>query len=222
VERLRQTGAVTASEYDALNSRLQSARAAVVEAQALVGDARITAPLTGVVARKDADPGDLAMPGRPLLRVEDPRHLRLEADVPASLLDRVTTGATFTVQVDGVRAPFEATVAEISPVADPATRTLRVRLDLPATEGLRPGQFGRVSIPVGEAECLMVPLSALVSRGQMEILFSVKEGKAQLRIVRTGRRLGEEVEIIAGLTSGETIVVENASALVDGQPLSPL
>jgi RND family efflux transporter MFP subunit len=220
VDRLRQTGAATVSEFDTLNSRLDSARAAVAEARALLEQSRITAPLDGVVARKDAEPGDLAMPGRTLVRLEDPRQLRLEAAVPVSLADRIRAGAEFTVKVDGVGEALAASVAEMSPVANPATRTVPVKFDLPAVDGLRPGQFGRVAIPVGETRGLVVPLSAVVMRGQLQLVFGVKDGRAQLRIVRTGRRLADGVEILAGLASGDEIVVDNAETLKDGQPLS--
>ena len=221
LDKLRQSGAATPSEHDLALSRFHSARAAVAEAKALLDHARITAPMSGVVAHKDADLGDLAMPGRRLLRLEDPLNLRLEADVPDSLFAKVKSGAMLPVRVDGVDEPLEGKVIEIAPVADPTTRTLRVKLDLPSIPGLRAGQFGRVAVPVADAEFLIVPANALVTRGQLEMLFVAVDGKAQMRIVRTGRALADGVEILAGLSSGESIVVENTAGLTDGQPLAP-
>jgi RND family efflux transporter MFP subunit len=219
VDKLRQTGAATAAEYDTLNSRMQAARAAVAEARALLEHSRITAPLGGVIARKDAEPGDLAMPGKPLMRVEDPRQLRLEAHVPVSFTDQLMVGTKISVMVEGAGKAIEASVAEMAPVADAATRTFLVKFDLPAADGLVPGQFGRVAIPLGETPRLIVPSSAIVLRGQLEMVLGVKDGRARLRIVRTGRRLGEGIEILAGLSAGESIVIEDAASLVDGQPL---
>jgi uncharacterized protein YacL len=74
-------------------------------------------------------------------------------------------------------------------------------------------------MPVGGTSALRVPASAVVVRGQMELVFVVSEGKARLRIVKTGKRIGQGVELVSGVDAGETIVVENASVLVDGQPL---
>ena len=219
IGKLRQADAATQSENDTATYRYQSAQAALAEAKAMLGYARITAPMTGVVARKDADVGDLAMPGRPLLRLEDPTNLRLEADVPDSVLLRIKPGGTLAVRVDAIGAQLAGQVAEIAPVADPATRSVRVKLDLPTTPGLLPGQFGRVAVPMAEAEFLIVPAAALVQRGQLEIVFVVRDGQAQMRLVRAGRQVNGGVEILAGLSQGETVVVEGAAGLLDGQPL---
>ena len=81
---------------------------------------------------------------------------------------------------------MEGTVAEVSPAADPDSRTFLVKLDLPAAPGLRSGQFGRVAVPVGEANAIRVPLTAVIQRGQMEMVFVVANGRAQLRLVKTG------------------------------------
>jgi RND family efflux transporter MFP subunit len=217
--QLRQTGAATQAEQEVANTRLHSAQAAVAEARALLEYARVTAPLDGVIARKEAELGDLAMPGQRLLRLEDPLHLRLEVQVPNSLWDRVQPAASLAVRVDGISGSMEGRVVEIAPAADPATRSLHMKLDLPATAGLRPGQFGRVAVPLAEAESLVVPSTALTQRGQLDIVFVAVDARAQLRIVRTGRTLPEGVEILAGLSSGESVVVENAAGLTDGQPL---
>jgi hypothetical protein len=79
------------------------------------------------------------------------------------------------------------------------SRTFNVKLDLPPTEGLRTGQFGRVSVPVAEVKLLLVPQSAILKRGQMELVFVAKEGKAALRLVKTGKVLEDRVEVLSGL-----------------------
>ena len=86
--------------------------------------------------------------------------------------------------------------------------------------GLRSGQFGRVSVPVGDASAIRVPASAVIQRGQMELVFVVVGSHAQMRLVKTGSRVGDEIELVSGLNSGEQIVTENASDLVDGQPVT--
>jgi RND family efflux transporter MFP subunit len=172
-----------------------------------------------VVARKLADEGDLAMPGKPLLELEGRAGLRLVADVPNLLTGHVLPEAKLTVRVDTIADAITGTVAEISPGADPASRTVRVKVDLPTTPGLRAGQFGRLAVPLSEATFLFVPPQALVHRGQLEILFIAADGKAQMRLVRTGKQAAQGIEILAGLTPGEAVVVEGAANLRDGQPL---
>ncbi|MBP9900412.1 MAG: efflux RND transporter periplasmic adaptor subunit [Verrucomicrobiota bacterium] len=218
--RLLAQAAVTRSEFDTAETRLTVAKAAVAEADALAGYAKIVAPFAGVVARKLADVGDLAMPGKPLLELEGRAGLRLVADVPAMLAGGIKSGEILAVRVDPVTNLIAGTVAEVSPAADPASRTVRVKVDLPAAPGLRAGQFGRLAVPVNLATFLIVPASALVQRGQLELLFVATDGKAQMRIVRTGKQAAQGVEILAGLVPGESVVIEGADRLRDGQPVS--
>jgi RND family efflux transporter MFP subunit len=217
--RLREQQILPASDFDAARSRARVADAAVEEAETLLGYTRIEAPFDGTVTRKHADVGDLAAPGRPLLEMEDGRALRLEADVPEAVVGTLALGDVLPVRVDALPAGLRGVVAEISPAGDPGSRTFLVKLDLPPDPALRAGQFGRVALPVGESADLRVPASAVVRRGQMEMVFVAEDGKARLRLVRTGRSFGDEVELVSGMEGGETVVVENASALLDGQPL---
>ncbi len=212
--------AVTQQEFDAVQARQRVAKAAESEAATLLDHANVTAPFAGLITRKLADIGDLATPGRPLLELEDPAHLRLEADIPESLIGRLTNGTRLTVQLAPGTPGLAGVVSEIAPVADPASRTSLVKLDLPATPGLRAGLFGRVAIPVAETAALRVPASAVLVRGQLELVFIVTNQTARLRLVKTGKRLGDEFEIVSGLDPGESVVSENAAALQDGQPVT--
>jgi RND family efflux transporter MFP subunit len=216
---LRKQQAATQGEFDAAQSRYNVAKATVAEAKAMSGYAKILAPFDGVVARKLADEGDLAMPGKPLLELEGRAGLRLVADVPSQLAGHVLPGAKLAVRVDTLADAITGTVVEISPAADPASRTVCTKVDLPETAGLRTGQFGRLAVPLGESTFLFVPPPALVRRGQLEILFVAADGKAQMRLVRVGKETAQGVEILAGLASGESVVIEGAGTLRDGQPL---
>jgi RND family efflux transporter MFP subunit len=216
---LRKQNAATQAEFDAVQARHNMAQAAVAEAEALSGYVRIVAPFDGVVARKLADEGDLAMPGKPLLELEGRAGLRLVAEVPALLAGRIERGTKLSVRVDTLPSQITGTVAEISPAADPASRTVRTKVDLPETANLRAGQFGRLAVPLNEATFLFIPPQALVQRGQLEILFVVADGKAHLRLVRTGKQSAQGIEVLSGLAPGETVVVESAALLRDGQPI---
>jgi RND family efflux transporter MFP subunit len=207
------------SEYDAAQSKFRVADAAVTEAETLLGYAKVDAPFDGTITRKLADVGDLAAPGKPLLELEDSHTLRLEADVPEAVVGTLNLGDRLPVRLSAMDTDLEGVVSEIAPAADPGSRTFLVKLDLPATPSLRAGQFGRVAMPVGGTTALRVPASAVVLRGQMELVFVVNEGKARLRIVKTGKRIGDDLELVSGVDAGESIVVENASVLADGQPL---
>src|SRR5579883_2608690 len=202
--------AATRSDYDAADARYRGAKAAMAEAQAMMGYVEIRAPFDGMVTKKWADVGDLAVPGKPLIGIEDPSMLQLEADVPESIASRIQPSARLPVQVDSVKGELAGTVMEIAPTADPTSRTFRVKLDLPQAAGLRSGQFARLIVSVGDSNSVRVPASAVVVRGQLEILFVVTNQRAQLHLVKTGRTIGDEVEILAGVNAGEPVVVRGA------------
>ena len=219
LEALLQQKAATQQEYDAVLARSQVSEASLQEAQSMLDYATITAPFGGVITRKLAEVGDLASPGRALLELEDPSSLRLEADVPEALIGRIQSNGKLPVRAASLTNEILGTVSEVAPIADPNSRTFRVKLELPAGAGLRAGQFGRVVVPVGQSSNLRIPATALVRRGQMEIVFVIAQKQAQMRLVKTGRRLGEEIEILSGLEAGEPIATEGAAALIDGQPV---
>lgn len=219
-QQLITSKATSQQELDNAAVRVKVAAAVLNEAETMLGYAKVTAPFDGVVTRKLADVGDLAMPGKPLMEIEAPAKLRFETDLPESLLERVKLGATLPVTVPSLPKPLTATVSEISPVADAVSRTFLVKLDLPDAAGLRPGQFGRVAVPVAETKLLLVPRCSVIKRGQMEEVFVVKNGRATLRLVKTGKALDDKIEILSGVEPGDPVVTSDASRLSDGQPVS--
>jgi RND family efflux transporter MFP subunit len=217
---LMQQKILSQSEFDNTQSKFRIAAAAEAEANTMLDYTVIVAPFDGVVTRKLTDVGDLAAPGKALLQMENPDTLRLEADMPEALIGNVKLGDKLAVRIAAVTNDITGTVAEMSPTADSNSRTYLVKLDLPGATGLRSGQFGRVSVPVGEASAIRVPVSALIQRGQMELVFVFANGHAQLRLVKTGSRIGDEIEVVSGLDSGERVVTDGATALMDGQPVT--
>jgi RND family efflux transporter MFP subunit len=219
VGRLLKDGAATPSELEAVQSRHRMALAAVSEMETILGHARVVAPFDGVITRKAVDVGDLATPGRPLVEIEDPTHLRFEADVPEALIDEISSGARLPVRIASRKDSIEGVVVEMAPVAEAVSRTYRVTLDLPVLPGLRAGQFGRVAVPTGQATVPHVPSSAVFQRGQLEYVVVAVGGRAQLRLVRTGKHLAPDVEVISGLEVGEKVVVQVPDRVLEGQPL---
>jgi RND family efflux transporter MFP subunit len=219
VSALFEHQAVTRAEYDAAQSRNRVARGAAAEAKAMMSYMEIVAPFDGVVTKKWADVGDLATPGKPLVAIEDPSALQLEADVPQAIASHVQRDARLAARVDGVSGELTGTVSEIAPAADSVSRTFRVKVDLSEQPGLSSGQFARLLVPVGESNSLHVPASAVVQRGQLEIVFVLANQHAQLHLVKTGKRVGDELEILSGLHAGDRVVIDDAPQLTDGQPL---
>lgn len=210
--------ASTRQELESVRTRHAVAVASVNEAKSMLAEATVRAPFDGVITQDLADVGDLATPGRPILAIEAPGALRLEVAVSEALVGFVEVGQSVPVQL-GEAIEVTGTVGEVAPSADPNSRTFLVKIDLPEREGIRTGQFGRALLPTRQAEILRLPVEAVVRRGQLEIVFVVEDLKARLRLVKTGKRFGDRVEVVSGLNSGETVVIEGATSLLDGQPV---
>ena len=217
---LRESGAVAVADLEQAEARERMAAATVAETKTMVENASVTAPFDGTVTRKYLEPGDLASPERPIFAMEDSSLLRLEIHVAEAMAGSLAIGSKFRVEVGGAGAEIEGVVSELSPSADVGSRTFLVKLDLPALETLRAGQFGRAFLPRGERPAILVPSEALISRGQMDYVFVVAENTARLRIVSTGAKREGRTEILAGLDGGETIVLSPAATLRDGQPVT--
>ena len=191
---------------------LAAAEAGILQARAVVNESaisieytRILAPEDGVVLKRFVEPGDLALPGKPLVALRTSGALRLEAYVREGLIARVAPGASLEVDIETLDRLVAATVEEIVPYADPNSRTFLVKAAMPPVEGLYPGMFGKLRIPVGRQRIVTVPWSAVRRVGQLELV-RVQVGDGwQARHVKTGVRLGDAVEILSGLDGTETI-----------------
>ena len=186
--------------------QMEAAEAEYNAAKAAIEHTRIVAPIDGVVAERHVEPGDLAVPGRPLLVVLDPGALRLDAQVREELIAHIVVGARLAVAVPGAGTTVDGTVAEVLPSADPQSRTFEVRVNLEPAARVYPGMFGRLRLPVGEREAVRVPAEAVERVGQLETVWVERSGAWGRRLVTTGAPLADgRIEILSGLAGGETI-----------------
>lgn len=182
--------------------------------------AKLAAPFSGVVITRTVEPGNLATPGVPLLTIEQDGLYRLEASVDESKLTSVRVGQAVEAVIEAAsqdaHRKLNARVSEIVPSVDSASRSYIVKLDLPATPQLRTGMFGRAIFPLGVQKVVAVPLAALMERGQLQSVFVVEDGVAHTRLVTTGRRTGNAVEVLSGLNAGDKVVLPLPPGLEDG------
>jgi len=151
------------------------------------------------------DPGDIAVPGKPLLIIQTSGALRLEANVREGLISRIILGNDYQVRIETIRKTVGSQIDEIVPYADPTTRTFLVKASLPDTPGIYPGMFGRLLIPVEKKRTLLIPQKAVIQVGQLELVYVKKDKTWQSVYIKTGKRFGEKIEVLAGLTGNETI-----------------
>lgn len=213
------TGVNPADSLRDAEDRLRYAQAAAAEVEALLAYATVRAPFAGVITEKHVLPGDLATPGLPLLVLESTQHLRAEGTIPEKAASTLRPGDVINVLPDEAATPVAGRLDEISAAADAVSRSVLVKVSLPAGT-VRSGQFVRLQAASGTAEALFVPNDAVTRFGQMERVFVVEQNRAILRLVKTGRGSGGRTEILAGLNPGESVVLAPPAALRDGQPVT--
>jgi RND family efflux transporter MFP subunit len=155
----------------------------------------------------------------PLFVVEDASRYQLEATLPAEAAAFLKKNAPARVQLDALQQKsLPGKVAEMEAGADPASHTLKARIDLPKEAGVQSGMFGRAFFPRGEKQALLVPGTALVDRGQLRGIYVVgDEGLLHWRVVTVGRNTADMLEVLSGLNDGDAVVVNPATQELDGK-----
>ena len=223
--------AISRQEFDVKQSEKELALQGVSRAEARLRQAqqgarasttmsdytRIVAPISGVIASKQADLGASVFPGQPLMTIEDDGSYQLELALPEHVATRVKPGTPVQVTLDAVASTFAARIAEVVPTTDPSSRTFVAKIVL-NQKGLKSGMFGRGTLGLGTTVTgITVPKKAIVDRGALTIVWAVdKESIVRMRIVKTGRVTGERVEILAGLSDGDRVVVAGGEKVTEG------
>ncbi|MDM8540422.1 efflux RND transporter periplasmic adaptor subunit [Desulfococcaceae bacterium HSG9] len=187
-------------------SQIRQAEEVVKETRIALEYTQIKAPESGEVLKRQVEQGDLALPGKPLLILQTAGALRLEAYVREGLIKQVKQGTELKAVITTLNTTTTATVDEIIPYADPQTRTFLVKATLPPIEGLFPGMFGKLLIPVQELEVVMIPRETVRHVGQLELV-AVQDNNNRWRsqFIKTGKHFGDKVEVLSGLSGNETI-----------------
>jgi RND family efflux transporter MFP subunit len=209
-------GATPRRELERSAAAASAAQAQLAAARDGIAYSTLRAPFAGRLSARRVNLGDVVTPGSPLVEVEGEGGLEVQATVAPEVATSLRPGAKLKALVDGQAVPLAATVTAIAPSGDATTHRVELTADLPDAPGLRAGLFARLLVPaaVGESR-LTVPATALFERGGLAGVFVVDAGRARLRWAAVGAREGERVEIRAGVTAGERVVVD-PSGLVDG------
>lgn len=218
-ESLLKKNATTPQTVKSLQDSNRIAAAAYREALTRLDYSRITAPFSGIITNKLGNVGDLATPGKPLLYIEEENNLQVLADIPEVMILRIKKDDRLSVFIPSVDLTIEGVVAEVSPIADPSSRSAPIKLHIAPDPRLRSGQFARVTLAMDQVETLTVPALAVIPFGQMELVFIADNNKAKLRLVRSGNRSDGYIEILSGLSEGETVITQGNRNLLDGQPV---
>jgi len=222
IKRVFEKQVVSKSAMDKATSARESARAQVDVAKAALAQAQqqlaytqVRAPYTGIVTERFVEVGETASRGQQLMSGISLEQLRVNVDVPQSLINSVRKEQDAMVQINGTWVPVEKIT--IFPVADRATDSFRVRLDLPeGIEGVFPGMYVKVALKVGQRSALVVPHTAVVFRSEVIGVYVLDgQGRVSLRHVRLGTPLPDtRYTILSGLDAGETVALDPQAAVV--------
>lgn len=240
--KLMEMELIAKAQFDSVEANLQVAEARYQDAleevrnrQAIVAQRRselelarqqladtiIYTPLDGAVSHKQASVGEYLGAGAPIATLVRTHPLRLRVPVPEREGSGVRVGHAVTLTVEGDPTVYRGRVVRLSPIVQEQNRTLMVEAEVPNDRGfLRPGAFARVDILTEVSQpVITIPASAIIVFAGVEKVLVVRQGKTAEVKVTTGRRLGEDVEIIDGLKRGDAVVARPGN-LVGGQPVT--
>lgn len=246
-ERLFERGSASRLELDQARWQRDTAAGAVTQAEGAVAAARsmrsyaeVTAPFDGRIVDRLCEIGDLATPGRPLLRVEDASQVRVHLSIAEDRLGLLTESMTLPVTIPALDDQiFEGTVAQIVPAVDASTRSFLVKLNLPEDPSLRAGLFVRAAFPGELLPVIRAPKNSIVRRGGLTGAFVDLGGKARFRLlvlgsevsgprqaqggVWTASREGSvempSVLVASGLAAGDRLILDPPADLEEGSPI---
>ncbi|MEP7242198.1 MAG: efflux RND transporter periplasmic adaptor subunit [Gammaproteobacteria bacterium] len=217
-KELVSTHVLSEAQYEQLEATLKGNEARVASARARLDDTVIRAPFSGRVGMRRVSVGTLVNSGTTITNLDDISVIKLDFAVPENFLASLREG----LKVSAVAAAFPArdftgTVTGVDSRVDSVTRSVMVRAAVPNDDGaLKPGMFLNVRVARDERDAVMIPEAALVPEQSRQFIFVVEEGKALRREVRIGRREPGKVEIVAGLRSGERVIVEGTQKVREG------
>ncbi len=226
-QRLLAAGAIAERDIEqsrknaaASNAALQDARSRLASAAKQLGYTSVRAPFGGIVSERPIAAGDVVQPGTAMFTVVDPSSVRLEASVPAEQLSSIRIGVPVTFTVSGYPGrTFAGRISRINPTVDPMTRQVRIYASIPnGGRTLVGGLFATGRLASSSHSGLIIPASALDTRGTVPSVMRIKQGRVERVEVQPGLRdeSSEKVEITAGLLAGDTVLIGVAQGITPG------
>jgi RND family efflux transporter MFP subunit len=183
-------------------------------------DTVIISPMDGAVSERQGSVGQYLIAGAPVVTLVRMDPLRLRLPVPERQAGSVRVGQAVELTVEGDSRRYSGRVVRLSPAISENNRTLLIEAEVPNKDGgLRPGSFAKADIIVEAGEQIVtVPRDAIITFAGIDKVLTVAEGQAVEKRVRTGRRIGDQIEIVEGVTAGFQVIVDPGN-LVAGQPV---
>lgn len=219
MRKLRETNLVSQEDYDKELNTLHVIQADKEAIEALLAQTEIVAPFSGIVGLRYVSEGGYVTPDVLIATMQDIDPLKVEFSVPEKYALQIKLGTEIAVQVGDSQEKHLGVVYAVESKVDLETRTIRARARIPnPSAALIPGSFGKVEITLNELpDAIMIPSGSVIPRINDEIVYICRSGKAQSIVVTTGIRTDSNIQIVRGLTPGDTLIVTGLLQLTDGK-----
>jgi len=220
---LKDKGLISEGDFEKIRFELEALQAKFDLASLELDYTEIRAPIDGVISERYIKLGNTIEVNAQTFKVTSLEPLVSYLHVPEREYRRIETGQPATVEIDALAGThFEATVARISPVVDPATGTFKITIEVTDDERrLKPGMFGRIRIVYdSRANAMLIPRGAVIEESGESFVYVVTDGKADKRVVRTGYADGGNIEIVEGVAERDEVVVVGQTSLKNGSSVS--
>ena len=216
---------VLEAQVELAEAQLEQSTAELTELRIRLEQAKIYAPMSGLVSARYVDPGALVTPGSPIIQIVNLSTMVTRGNVPERNIDKLAVGNTAAVHVDAIPGQqFEGRIARIAPVLDAATRSAIIEIDIRNPEAvLKAEMFARITLDLGSTrEATLIPRDGLVYRGQQPGVYVVpdQQDRPVFRVIETGLTREGQIEVLANLDAGTRIVGRGATMLRDGDRIS--
>ena len=216
-KQLLEKEAISKEEYDIAFTNLKTTQAEIDALEAEIDKSRIRAPFSGFIGLRYVSEGSYITPTSQIASLYNVDPIKIEFSVPSRYSGLVKKGSQITFSSEAEKADRKATVYAIEPQIDPVTRTLTVRAETanPNNE-LIPGQFIRINLNLENREnAVLIPTTAIMPKANGHTVFIIKDGRAQLKDVELGARTATRVEILKGISKGDTVAIAGVPQLKD-------
>jgi RND family efflux transporter MFP subunit len=222
IKSLYDATASTQMEMEQATLGFENAQAGLQAAKAMESYTIITAPISGQIVEKRINVGEMALPGQPLIKIEDNRNLRLEVTVKEQDILFIQPGKPVKVRIDAMPgAEISGTVSQVVQASDVRTHSFIVKIYIPANKGLVTGMYGKAYFPVGKREAILVPKSAVVEMSGVTGVYLVSaERGAMFQMIQVGEEHGNFVEVLTGLKKGDRVISDKHLGILDGKQVA--
>lgn len=207
------------AQFKASEAALRGSSAQAGAAETQTGFYTLSAPYSATIAEVSGTVGEMALPGKPLLTLYDPSEMRVVASLPQSKVAQLSSSAVVRLELSALPQAQrwqQARSVTVLPTADSGSQSVQVRLALPdSTARFTPGMFARAHFPLAadRQTRLLVPLRAVVRRTELTALYVLMpNAQLQLRQIRLGQQQGDEIEVLAGVSAGESVALDPVAA----------